>query len=606
MSLNSALRIGTSGLNVAQSGLATISHNVVNANSPGFSRQIVQPSAVSINGFGTGVQLDGIQRVSDRFIALRTTMAQSDAAYASTRKTYLDTLEGVMTGSSSEGGVEAIVADFFGSISELANEPANSALKRNVVQRAELLTRTVRDIQSDLVVTANGADNAMTAELDNVNQLLKDISDLNAQIGAFNGGLANGSNGNDLRDARDQKVQDLAKQFKLQIGENSGSGAVRITLENGRRLVDESGYVQIKRVPGSPYQTLGAQSVLVDGSLSPISLPIDPGSLTSGKMKALFDTRDTLVPNLQAQLENMTDVIRTEFNKVASQGSSVPPVRTLSSSTTQGAVAGVGTDLFSLPAFAGLAGSTLHLSVTNSLGQPVVTTQPSSAITLPGAGPFSLTDLANLINANATVGNGALGGVNGVVAQALVNGNGQPYLQLQAANSSQRLVLAGGGTGDMLGTLGMNSLFTGSGSANFDIDARFIQNPELLPTARMRSTDGGLSNLDNRNALALAALADTKFSFSAAGGMGSQTVTFSGYGGQMISNLSVVINDAKDRVTFTTNVSNQIEQLRSEISGVNVNEELAQMMVYQNSFQASARIISVTDQLLQELVNMIR
>ncbi len=87
--------------------------------------------------------------------------------------------------------------------------------------------------------------------------------------------------------------------------------------------------------------------------------------------------------------------------------------------------------------------------------------------------------------------------------------------------------------------------------------------------------------------------------------MGAQITTVSQYAGQIISNLSILINDAEDRVVFTDNIQNQLEGLRSATSGVNVNEELAQMLVYQNSFQASARIINVVNQLLEELVNIV-
>lgn len=604
--LTTALRIGTTGLNIAQTSLATVSHNVVNANTPGFTRQIVQAGAKSINGFGYGAELASIQRISDKFINLRATAAQSDLSYAETRKTYLDTLEGVITGSSAQGGLEAVASDVFKSISELSNDPANSALKRNVVQQTDLLTSTVRDIHRDLVITATDADNQITTEIVNTNQLLKDIHALNVQVAGLNTQLANGSNANDLRDARDSKVKELAKLFKLQVSENGENGSVRITLENGRRMVDEAGYVQLKRSPGIPYQGLVVQSVLVDGTLSSTELPVEPTTLTTGKFKALFDTRDIVVPNLQAQLEVFTDTFRTEFNKIASQGSSVPPVRTLTSDNTLTGVPATTTNLYSLPEFASLAGSTLHLSVTNSLGQPVLSTTTTAAITLPAAGPFSLNDLATLINNNPTVGNGALGGTNGVTATALIDPSGRPYLQIQAANANQRVVLANAGTGtnNPLGVLGMNNILTGTTASDFAVDGKFITNPELLPTARMRSVDGGLSNLDNRNILALAGLADIKLAYGAAGGLGAQTTTVSGYASQMVSNLSVVINDAKDRVTFTTNVSTQLEKLRSEVSGVNVNEELAQMLVYQNSFQASARIISVTDQLLKDLVNL--
>jgi flagellar hook-associated protein 1 FlgK len=604
--LSSALRIGTNGLNVAQASLAMVSHNVVNANTPGFSRQIAISGSTSINGSGTGVALSEIQRVTDKFINFRSTQATSDTSYAQTRKSYLDTLEGVMTGGSAQGGLETLAANFFTSVTELSNDPSKSALKRNVVQQAELMTKTIRDIADDLTTTATDADTTITAELATINQILKDISKLNTEISAISLNRNDGGSGSDLKDARDNKITELAKLLKLQKAVDESSGSVRVTLENGRRLVDYAGFVQIKRVAGVPYQGLSVQSVQVDGTLALTELPIYADSLTSGKLKALIDTRDTLVPNLQAQLDTFTNTFRTEFNKIASQGSSTPPQASLTSANTIGNVVGVTTDLYTTAGFTGLPGSSFHLSVTNSLGQPVLTTQPAAAITLPAGGPYSITDIANLINNNPTVGNTALGGLNGVIASAQIDSSGRPYLQIQTANSSQRVVLASNGGGDFLGLMGMNNVLTGVNASDFAIDSKFINNPELLPIARMRTTDGGLSNLDNRNILALGALADSKLTFSASGGLGVQNTTVSDYAGQIVSNLTVVINDAKDRVNFTTNVSTQLENLRSEISGVNVDEELAQMLVYQNSFQASARIISVVNQLLDELTSILR
>jgi flagellar hook-associated protein 1 FlgK len=603
--LTSALRIGTKGLSVAQTSLATVSHNVVNANTPGFSRQVVQANATAIDGFGTGVELGSIQRISDRFITLRAIQASSDAEYATTRQTYLNTLEGVITGSSAQGGLDTIAADFFNSVTELSNDPSNSALKRNVVQQADLLASTVRDIDTDLTATATDADNAITADIAVINQLLKDIANLNDQIVSVSLGRTDGGNGNDLKDARDVKVAELAKTMKLEVAENGASGAVRITLENGRRLVDDAGYVQMKRVAGMPYQGIAVQSTLVDGTLSSTEFPIDTNSLTSGRLKALVETRDNLVPNLRAQLDTFANTFRTAFNQVASQGTSVPPLRTLTSANTIGNVPTTATNLYTTPGFTTLPNSTLHISVTNSLGQPILTTQPAAQITLPGAGPYSLTDIATLINNNPTIGNGFLGGTNGVTATAQIDANGRPFLQIQAANSTQRVVLSNGSAGDFLGTLGMNNVFTGTNASDLAIDSKFLSAPELLPTGRMRTTDGGLSNLDNQNILALGALADTKLNHAASGGLGAQITTVSQYAGQIISNLSILINDAEDRVVFTDNIQNQLEGLRSATSGVNVNEELAQMLVYQNSFQASARIINVVNQLLEELVNIV-
>jgi flagellar hook-associated protein 1 FlgK len=118
-------------------------------------------------------------------------------------------------------------------------------------------------------------------------------------------------------------------------------------------------------------------------------------------------------------------------------------------------------------------------------------------------------------------------------------------------------------------------------------------------------TDGGVSSTDGQNIIALAGLADTKLTFASAGGLGAQTATGVAYLNTVSSNLAVSVSAAKDNASFTTNLQTQASDLATSVSGVNINEELAQMLVYQNGFQASARIISIVDDLLKELVNII-
>jgi flagellar hook-associated protein 1 len=600
-SLTSALRIGTAGLQFSQVGLGTVSHNLVNSNTEGYSRQQVQSSAVSSNGFGAGVELNNIQRVTDRFLNLRMLSATSDAAQADIKQDYLDTIEGAVTNSSGQGSIESIVGNMFKAMNELTNDPGSSALKRNVVQQGELTAQTVRDIATDLAQVGTDADNAITAELNTVNQLLVDIHRLNKEIAAQSLGSAGGANTNDFRDQRDLKISQLAQRFGIQVTENTSSGGVRISTESGRKLVDEASYVVLRRTTGSPYTGIGAQNTQVDGTLSATVLDIDTATLTTGKIKGLTEVRDTLVPNLQAQITEFTTQLRTTINTLHSQGSSFPPVRTLTSGNTAG-LTGTTSNLYT-DLSASLAGATFNVSIVNSNGDVALSTTSTTPITLPGAGPFTLDDLATLINNNITVGNGALG-AGGVTAVATTDASGNPILQVQAANSNQRVVLSSV-NGDMLGILGMNNFFTGTTPADLQVKSTLSADPNQLATARMNA-DGSLSSRNTQNIVPLAQLSDTTISFNAAGGLGAQTDTAVGYLGQVISNLAVTLNAGKDRATFTDGLKNQLAQLTSSVSGVNINEELSQMLIYQNSFQASSRIITVVNQLLEELVNTIR
>ncbi len=601
-SLTSALRIGVSGMQYSQLALGTVSHNVVNANTTGYSRQIVQASASSVAGFGTGVQLETVQRITDRFLVSRMLTAGSTSAYATTKSSYMTSLENTLSSAGSGGGLENIVGGFVSSMSSLANDPSNSSLRRSTVEQAELTAQALNNTASDLQQVATDADNQITAELDTVNQLLKDIYLLGRQISELTTS-ANGGNTNDLMDARDQKITELSSTFGIQVNYDAENNGVRILTESGRKLVDSSGYVQLSRGTAvGAYPSIVAQNVRQDGSLTEAKMVIDPTDLTTGKIKALAEIRDEVVPDLMSQLNEFTETFTAALNKLSSQGTSYPPQSSLTSANTADLAAPT-TDLLT-NGFASLSGATINISTTTTVGG-VINTTVSTPITLtPVAGVLSLQDIANQINNNPNIGNAALGGTAGVIATAATDVDGNPYLKIEAASTNARVVMANAGTTDVLGSLGFNNLFTGTTAATVAVRSDISANPDRFPVARM-NTAGGVSSTDGQNIVAMAQIGDTRLTFDAAGTLGTQTVTGVSYLNTLASNLAVSTSSARDNETFATNLYTQSQELVTSTSGVNLNEELAQMLVYQNSFQASSRIINVVNDLLQELINII-
>ncbi|RYG60957.1 MAG: flagellar hook-associated protein FlgK [Alphaproteobacteria bacterium] len=601
--LTNALRIGTSGMQYSQLALGTVSHNVVNANTAGYSRQIVQSSAASLNGFGAGVQLESVQRVSDRFLNSRVLTATSDSSYAASKSSYLSSLEDTFTTSNASGGLESVVGMFITSMNNLATDPSNSSLRRNVVQQASLVAGAIKSVNDDLSTVATDADNSITAELDVMNQLVKDIYQLNTQIVQLQAG-GNGAGNNDLMDARDQKIKQLSQSMGVQVNYNTSTGGVRVATEDGRRLVDENSYVQFSRnTSGGEFRSIVAQSVQSNGTLSNTKMPIEYDNLSTGRIKALMEVRDVTVPALKAQVDQFTSVFTSEVNRLTSQGTSSPPAFSLNSGNTHALATGAA-DLLATTRFSGINGTTINISVTTSLGTAVTTssgTPIALAPTLP-ATTLSLNDIADIINNDPTVGNTALGGTQGVIASVVNTAQG-PELRIEAANANNKVVMANV-TGDALGMLGMNNLFTGSNASDVGIRADIATNADLLPVAFMRA-DGGVSNTDGQNIIKLAGLADLKLTFAAAGGLGGQQATAVSYLNTMSSTLAVNVSAASDNSLFASNLQNQAQELATSVSGVNINEELAQMLVFQSSFQASARIISVVNDLLQELVNIV-
>jgi flagellar hook-associated protein 1 FlgK len=605
--LTTALRIGVSGMQLSQLGLSTISHNIVNANTQGYTRQVMQTAASTANGFGTGVQLESIQRITDKFLNARVISNNADESYSLTRANYLTGIEGSVASNGTNGSAETAVGQFMQALNQLSTDPANSSLRRNVVQQAQLTAQTLNSISSDLQKTANQADNDISSALTSTNQLLKDIYTLNSQIAAQSNGSAGGSNANDLLDTRQDKINQLSQVFSIQVTENTSNGSVRITTENGRRLVDEASYVQLTRTANpSGYQGIAVQSVGVDGNLSPNILPIDTSSLTGGSIKAMIDIRDQTVPAMLAQYDQLASSLKTTVNQLSSQGTSFPPVNSLSSGSTSTLATG-NTDLLTDPTFSALSGATFNISTVDSLGNPIATTVGGTPITISPTLPattFSLNDLATAIN-NSSVGNATLGGTAGVIATVTSDANGKPVLTVKGADPNARVVMADGTGGDTLGLLGMNNIFTGTNSGNLSVNTAMVNNPDLLPVARMRTTDGGVSSTDNSNILALGKLDDTKMNFGEAGGLGAQINTLTGYAGQITANFAVVKAAADDKETFNDNLKNQLAEQVGSVGGVNINEELSNMLVYQSSFQASSRIITVANEMLQELMQSI-
>lgn len=603
VSLSSALQTATSGLNVSQVGLSTISHNLANANTDGFTRQDVRFSNVSSNGFGAGVQLEDIQRVADRFLTERALTSQADVSYNETRTSFLNSLEGILSTSGTSGGLNVQLNTFFASLGQLANTPDSAAQQTIVVQNATLLTDSLRSISNSLTTVANNVDERINEEVNTVNRILENIDNLNQQISAQGLSGVGGASANDLQDERQRQVDALSERFNITVTDNTTNGALRISTEDGRTLVQETSYAQLERTAGTPFGGLGLRSITVNGGLSNTLIPVNSGDLTTGSVKALIDVRDTIVGDLSAEINNLANTVRNDFNAVHSLGSSTPARATLSSANTAG-VTNATSDLFT-ELDPNLAGSTFNISVVDLNGNAVQTTIGNGGpVTIPGVGPFSLTDLQDLVNNNADVGVTALGLGLGVTATATANAAGEPTISFTASNSNLRIVLSSDNvtaTNNPLAVLGTNNFFTGTSAADINVRSDIRSDPNLIATARVRPTDGGLSSFDNQNALALAALSDSSTTFNAAGSLAGQDDSLSEYAVRITSNLALITADSQSRTDFSESLLQEVDAQIASLTEVNIDEELAELLIFQTAFQASARIISTIDEMFQIL-----
>ncbi|MFZ2620327.1 MAG: flagellar hook-associated protein FlgK [Alphaproteobacteria bacterium] len=607
VSLSSTLRVAIDGINTSQLGLGTVAHNIANTNTEGYHKQTVQLAAVSYDGFGSGTKLQAIARSVDSFLTKRVTDQTSAFAYADTTYTQMQDIQTLLGDPTGDSGLDKLLNNMFTQMANLSNQTDSLAQRRNMVQQAVLVADSFNDLSADLSTAQQRIDDYVDAGIDTVNLALSSINSLNVRIVQQGISGTNGANANDLTDERQRQIDVVAAHLSIQVTETE-NGAMRIVTDNGRMLVDTATYSQLERGAGTPYQTLEVRKVLADGTGAPNALLIDTDTLSSGKIKALVDMRDDTIPDLLAQINELASEFMGEVNRLHSQGSSFPPVRTLTSGNTAN-VAATTTDLLT-NGFSSLSGNQIHISVVDSTGDPVYTTRVTG-LSVTGTGPITITpilpattlslaDMATIIN-TSTIGVTTLGAGLGITASAALDANGAPYLQVQSTNSNLRVVLSNA-SGDALGTLGMNNFFTGTNSTDIAVKSTIVADPSLVATARMRTTDGGLSSLDNSNILELAKLSNTANSFDAAGGLSAQSDTFVGYMVDILSSFAVDMQDSSDRNDFNTAMMESLDQQNAAVSGVNVDEELSQMLIYQNAYQASARLIRTIDDLLQFLI----
>lgn len=586
--LSSALNISVSSLMFNQTATSTISHNLANVNNPDFARQIVRGESQNIAGFGSGVSIGAISRRVDEQLQSELTGQKAVRSYAESYKRYNENIEIIFGTPNSTTDISSTLTNAFNQLNNVANLPESSAQRLNAVNQLQFMSEQLNGMYTDLIDLQRDIDNEIDNQISIANNAIKRIEELNIQIAVTRNVSLGGQNTNDLEDERMAQINILAESVKVNVIYDSDNRAI-VNTESGQQLVTNGGYTQLERTaaPGPGlYSGIGIRSINSGGTPASFVLPLDTTNMTGGSMKALIDVRDTDTVAIIEQLDEFSRVAIEEFNAVHSRGVGVPPP----SSLTSQALATPGIDLF---AEIGLVpGSSFDISQVDQATGNVLNT---TTVTLPAAPPLSGVGLAATINA-ALAGAGFPATFNASWAAG--------QLTVQDATGTSGVVM-GNDSDDFLGNIVMNPLFEGTDASTIQIRPDIVAEPGLLATARMRAADGGLSLNNNANAIELAKISTTNYNFAAAGGITPQTDSLNGYFSTVKANLAVNLQDNSRRLEFAQSLETDIATRNASVSGVNTDEELANLIVFQNAFQASSRVISTVDEMFDVLLNII-
>jgi len=558
MSIIDALNIAWTGIIAQQKGMDVTSHNIANADTPGYCCQI--PIFETIAPIG-GVKVPHIIRAYDMFTTSMIHQKLSVVFDLEVGKKYLENIEGLFN-ETEDSGLRATLSDFFNSWEEIANNPSSLAERIAVIENGQELANKLNTMYQDLENLRLNANSEIKATVEEINNITSQIAQLNAKIAEFEAG---GENANDLRDKRNLLVEELSKLVGNHHIENK-DGKISIFISKGSTLVQGKDYnsLEVKTDSGGNFRI-----ILKVGS-SEIDITDD---INSGKIAGLLNMRDEVIPEYKNKLNALATSIIKEVNKQHSQGVGITLFHETTGSyevtdpNAQLASQASGLDFWDEI----IEGNQFTIWVYDSSGTAVqnqITIQPG----------WSLNDLRNYINTN----------VNNLTAN-IVDGK----LQLIAddgysfgfSDDSSNILMA----------LGINTFFTGKDAEDIGINSLVSDNPEYIAAAKIEN-DGSFAPGDGRNAQEIANLQDNSIDE-----LGD---TLNGYLSSLVGEIGIKARGTYRNHDFHNSLLSSLKERRESIQGVSLDEEMANLIKFQRAYEACIKIMQVSDEMFEDLLQI--
>ena len=589
MSLDIARSIAFSGLSSTSVQISVTSSNISNADTTGYTAKTANQSSSVTNGVGTGVTVTGITSTVDKLLLKSLVSADSDLGSADTTNTYLTSLEKLYgstssTDSSSTGtSLANSIASLESALSSLASTPSSASLQSNVVSALDDVTSQLRETSSGIQKLRANADQDIASSIDDVNTDLQNIADLNAEIKQT---AAAGQSTADLEDQRNTALQDVASKMNVSYY-TASNGDLQVYTTTGQALVDSSAhkisYTAAANVSSSTTYTAGSSS----SGFSAITVNgVDITSqITGGSIGGLITLRDKTLPAAQSQLDQLATQLASAVNTVSNSASSVPAPTTLTGTTS----------VTSSTALS--ATGTVRLAVTDQSGNLV-----------------SYGDLD--LSSYSTVGDlvAAINGISGMSASIDANG----HLAITATGSGNGVAInemtssVGSSSEGFSNYFGLNDLVTGTSASDIAVNSSILSGTNELQLATLDSSSSltaGSGVLTSGSATVVnafySALTASR-TFSSTGGLAATTGSFADYASAIVADVASKSSQASTNYTAKETAQSTYASSLSSQSGVNLDEESANLSTLQNQYSAASALISAINTMYSALITAVQ
>ncbi|TZF88820.1 flagellar hook-associated protein FlgK, partial [Cognatilysobacter lacus] len=301
----SVLSTGSSALLAFQRALGTVSHNVANVNTEGYSRQRVDLQArpgqnVGTGYVGSGVAVQQLQRLADGLTFARQVDSSGELGRLTQLGSYADRLDGLLSNTST--GLGKPYSAFFSAAQGVISQPGSAIARQSMLDSADQLAARFRSIDSQLTAMGSETDQRLAASVDTANQLAGEIAKLNLQISA------SGSNASpDLVDQRNLRIDKLAALTGADVvPQDDGS----LNVFSGGQALVIGGRAGKLTLAQDPYR-LDRKVLSLDTPAGPVRLP--SGAL-SGEVGGLVEFRERVLDPARADLGRMATAFATTVN----------------------------------------------------------------------------------------------------------------------------------------------------------------------------------------------------------------------------------------------------------------------------------------------------
>ena len=548
------------GLLAQQLAIEVTGQNVANVETEGYSRQDVSFEANTPRGhikygglhqLGTGVRIASIERAHDQFLFTQIMDEGDLTGSTEVKKEIFEQLE-VLFNEGSGRSLNDALSLFFSSVHDLATNARGLPERVDLISKAEHLASTFNQTGNQLFTIQRNIDATIETEVAEINTLTTQIGKLNESIHANE--PTSQYKANDLRDNRDRLVKELSKKIDIQLVQESDN-QISLTLKDGTALVLKDQVFDLSTSINANNESFNDVYIDIGSTTKNIT-----STIKGGELRGYLDMRDTEVESILDKMNILSGSFIQEFNSIHREGFGIDGSSGLDFFTPLDVTVDHDADNT----------GTAVVSMTNA--SPTTVSVDEFEIAFTGSNEFTLNNLTT----NASSGTFT-------------------FIKGSTFNIKDGFAVAISGTA----ASGDKVTFSVSEDA-----ASLMSVSSTITADGQKIAAGTTTNGDGGNALLMADLQNELVFNSVTWSSESGSFTVDEYYNAVVSTIGIKSFSAQAILRQQEGVMLQLNSRRESISGVSIDEEMIKMIKFQQAYNASARMISMVDEMLDTLNRM--